>query len=126
MEFNFSLNPPTSFGTPTSATISKDRNVIIAATSNAMRVGVRPDNGVMAWSTPYTGANASVLANSGLLNSMLFTPCSWWTNSDKTVYKILMPGSVNIAGDTIAGSSFPINSFEFANKGCIITIKFGG
>lgn len=126
MEFNFSLNPPTSFGTPTSATISKDRNVIIAATSNAMRVGVRPDNGVMAWSTPYTGANASVLANSGLLNSMLFTPCSWWTNSDKTVYKILMPGSINISGDTITGSSFPINSFEFANKGCIITIKFGG
>ena len=126
MEFNFSLNPPTSFGTPTSATISKDRNVIIAATSNAMRVGVRPDNGVMAWSTPYTGANASALANSGLLNSMLFTPCSWWTNSDKTVYKILMPGSINISGDTITGSSFPIGSFEFTNKGYIITIKFGG
>ena len=126
MEFNFSLNPPTSFGTPKSATISKDRNVIIAATSNAMRVGVRPDNGVMAWSTPYTGANASVLANSSLLNSMLFTPCSWWTNSDKTVYKILIPGSVNISGDTITGSSFPVHDFEFANKGYIITIKFGG
>lgn len=126
MEFNFSLNPPTSFGTPTSATISKDRNVIIAATSNAMRVGVRPDNGVMAWSTPYTGANASVLANSGLLNSMLFTPRSWWTNSDKTVYKILMPGSINIVKDTITPSSFPINNFEFDNNGCVITITFGG
>lgn len=129
MEFNFTLNPPTSFGTPNRSTISPDKNVVLAATSSAMRVGVRPGNGVMAWSSPYTGSNANALSSASMINSMLFTPSSWWSNNDKTMYKILIPGEVKISSETISLSSssgFPINSAGFDKDCYIITIKFGG
>lgn len=85
MDVSWSLDGGSSFGQWVAASMSPKQDLLLVGTSNKVRAGIIPENGLMIYTSPQ---NSTALSGNGVMNTQKELPpgCFWNSNSDGTKF----------------------------------------